>query len=176
MSTQPVEVGVLARPHGLKGEIRVNSYADSLDTFRGEVFLQAGHAPPRAVRVRSCRMHQGMPVLLLEGVGDRTAAEALRGQTVLVPRESLPPLDEDECYLDDLLGLAVVLHDGSALGVLDHVIFQGEQETWVIVTPDKREVFLPAVPEFVADIDLDAERVVITPPEGLLELYLARAD
>lgn len=173
MSLKTVEVGVLTKPQGLKGEIRVHYYADSLDCLQGDVFLQAGHAPPRAVRVRSCRWHQGSPVLLLEGISDRTAAEALRGQRVLVSHASLPPLDDEELYLNDLLGLTVIVEGAAApLGILENVMFQAEQETWIIVTPDGREVFLPAVPAFVADINLDAERITITPPEGLLELYL----
>ena len=69
--------------------------------------------------------------------------------------------------------LSVVLDaTGEQLGTLDHVLFHGEQEVWSILTPDGKEILLPAVPEFVADIDLDAEIIRITPPEGLLELYL----
>ncbi len=76
-------------------------------------------------------------------------------------------------YLNDLMGLSVVLDTtGETLGVLEHVLFHGEQEVWSIQTPAGKEILLPAVPEFVADIDLDAEVIRITPPEGLLELYL----
>ena len=124
-----VEIGTLARPHGIRGEIRVNYYADSL--------------------------------------------ELLRGQTLLIPESALPELDEDEVYLHDMLGLSVVLDaTGQKLGVLDHVLFHGEQELWSILTPEGKEILLPAVPEFVADIDLDTEIIRITPPEGLLELYM----
>ena len=124
-----VEIGMLARPHGIRGEIRVNYYADSL--------------------------------------------ELLRGQTLLIPESALPELDEDEVYLHDMLGLSVVLDaTGQKLGVLDHVLFHGEQDLWSILTPEGKEILLPAVPEFVADIDLDTEIIRITPPEGLLELYM----
>lgn len=104
---------------------------------------------------------------------DRTAAEFLRGQTLLIPESALPELDEDEVYLHDMLGLSVVLDaTGQKLGVLDHVLFHGEQELWSILTPEGKDILLPAVPEFVADIDLDTEIIRITPPEGLLELYM----
>ena len=139
-----VEIGTLARPHGIRGEIRVNYYADSL-----ELLIRFVEAP------------------------DRTAAEFLRGQTLLIPESALPELDEDEVYLHDMLGLSVVLDaTGQKLGVLDHVLFHGEQEIWAILTPEGKEILLPAVPEFVADIDLDTEVIRITPPEGLLELYM----
>ena len=61
---------------------------------------------------------------------------------------------------------------GESSGVLDHVLFHGEQELWSILTPEGKEILLPAVPEFVADIDLDTGIIRITPPEGLLELYM----
>lgn len=167
-----VTIGTLARPHGIKGEIRVNYYAESPLLLRGEVYLQAGNQPPRKMEVDTVRMHQGTPLVRFVAAPDRTAAELLRGQEVLVPDADLPEPDEDEVYLRDMLGLSVLLDaTGEHLGVLDHVLFHGEQEVWVILTPSGREIFLPAVPEFVADIDLDAERIRITPPEGLLELY-----
>ena len=169
-----VEIGTLARPHGIRGEIRVNYYADSLELLRGDVvYLQAGNKPPRKMEIDTVRMHQGTPLIRFVEAPDRTAAEFLRGQTLLIPESALPELDEDEVYLHDMLGLSVVLDaTGQKLGVLDHVLFHGEQELWSILTPEGKEILLPAVPEFVADIDLDTEIIRITPPEGLLELYI----
>ena len=171
-----VEIGTLARPHGIRGEIRVNYYADSLELLRGDVvYLQAGNKPPRKMEIDTVRMHQGTPLIRFVEAPDRTAAEFLRGQTLLIPESALPELDEDEVYLHDMLGLSVVLDaTGQKLGVLDHVLFHGEQELWSILTPEGKEILLPAVPEFVADIDLDTEIIRITPPEGLLELYMLR--
>ena len=168
-----VEIGTLARPHGIRGEIRVNYYADSLELLRGDVvYLQAGNKPPRKMEIDTVRMHQGTPLIRFVEAPDRTAAEFLRGQTLLIPESALPELDEDEVYLHDMLGLSVVLDaTGQKLGVLDHVLFHGEQELWSILTPEGKEILLPAVPEFVADIDLDTEIIRITPPEGLLEPY-----
>ena len=169
-----VEIGTLARPHGIRGEIRVNYYADSLELLRGDVvYLQAGNKPPRKMEIDTVRMHQGTPLIRFVEAPDRTAAEFLRGQTLLIPESALPELDEDEVYLHDMLGLSVVLDaTGQKLGVLDHVLFHGEQEFWSILMPEGKEILLPAVPEFVADIDLDTEIIRITPPEGLLELYM----
>ncbi len=169
-----VEIGVLTRPHGIRGEIRVDYYADSIALLRGgHVYLQAGNKPPRKADVDTVRMHQGTPLIRFVEAPDRTTAEFLRGQVVLVPESALPELDDDEVYLHDMIGLSVVLDaTGERLGTLEHVLFHSEQETWSIRTPDGKEILLPAVPEFVADIDLDAEVIRITPPEGLLELYI----
>ena len=169
-----VEIGTLTRPHGIRGEMRVDYYADSVDLLRGDaVYLQAGSQPPRKVTVDTVRLHQGTPLVRFTEAPDRTSAEYLRGQALLVPESSLPELEDDEMYLNDLMGLSVVLDTtGETLGVLEHVLFHGEQEVWSIQTPAGKEILLPAVPEFVADIDLDAAVIRITPPEGLLELYL----
>ena len=173
MAPKCIEVGHIAKPQGLKGEVRVNYYADSPDLLSGELYLQAGNQAPVRVQAVSWRVHQGGLVLRLEGVGDRTAAEGLRGQTLLVADASLPPPGEDEIYLHTLLGLDVVLNaTGEKLGQLDDVLFHGEQEIWVIRTPDGIEVYLPAQPEFVPAIDLEAGVIRIAPPPGLLELYL----
>ena len=137
-----VEIGTLARPHGIRGEIRVNYYADSLELLRGDVvYLQAGNKPPRKMEIDTVRMHQGTPLIRFVEAPDRTAAEFLRGQTLLIPESALPELDEDEVYLHDMLGLSVVLDaTGQKLGVLDHVLFHGEQELWSILTPEGKEM------------------------------------
>lgn len=168
-----IHMGTLARPHGIKGEIRVDWYADSPELLKKPFFLQAGGGPPRPASCAAVRFHKGRPLVLLEGVRDRTAAEGLRGVRILVRRADLPDLDEDEVYLHDILGLDV-LEDatGRRLGVLEHVEFPNGQEVWSIRTDDDREILFPAVEEFIADFDLEAGFVRIAPPPGLLELYL----
>lgn len=137
------------------------------------VYLQAGEQTSQKDGDRHRPYAPGTPLIRFVEAPDRTAAEFLRGQTLLIPESALPELDEDEVYLHDMLGLSVVLDaTGQKLGVLDHVLFHGEQELWSILTPEGKDILLPAVPEFVADIDLDTEIIRITPPEGLLELYM----
>lgn len=167
-----IHMGTLARPHGIKGEICVDWYADSPSLLDGPFWLQAGDAPPRPARARSWRMHKGRPLLLLEGVTDRNDIEALRGQKILVDRDLLPPVDEDEVYVEDVLGFAVILPDGSRLGVLDHVEYPAGLEVWSIVTDDGKEVLFPAEASFIEGFDLGGECIHIAPPEGLLDIYL----
>lgn len=175
MADMLIHMGTLARPHGIKGEICIDWHADSPLLLDAPLWLQAGDEPPRRVRVLSRREHKGRPLLLLEGVTDRTAAEALRGQKILMSRDSLPPPDEDEAYLEDLLGCEVLLPGGRRLGRLDHVEYPADQEIWVVVTDQDREILFPAQPCFIVGFDLDARTVTIDPPEGLLEVYLGSA-
>ncbi len=172
MNDDLIEIAVLGRPHGIRGEVRLQYFADSTELLDGELYLGTGKQPPRRIVVQRWRLHQGIPLVIFEGFDDRTKAEPLRGQRLFVPASMLPPLDDDEVYLHELLGLQVVLDDsGLLVGTLEGIDDQGAQELWHIVAADKKELFLPAVPEFVAAVDLDAECIRITPPEGLLELY-----
>ncbi len=172
MADTMIHMGTLARPHGIKGEICIDWHADSPVLLDLPRWLQACNGPPRRVRALTCRQHKGRPLLLLEGVADRAAAEALRGCKLLMPRESLPEPEEDEAYVEDLLGCDVLLPGGRRLGRLDHVEYPADQEIWVIVTPEEREILFPAQPCFILGFDLDAPSVTIDPPEGLLEIYL----
>lgn len=91
-----VEIGTLARPHGIRGEIRVNYYADSLELLRGMwCIFRPGTSLPE--RWRSYRPYaSGTLLIRFVEAPDRTAAEFLRGQTLLIPESALPELDEDE--------------------------------------------------------------------------------
>lgn len=165
-------MGTLARPHGIKGELCIDWHADSPLLLETPLWLRQGSAPPRRVRPLAVRSHKGRPLLMLEGVNDRTAAEALRGAALLVRREDLPPPAADEAYLHDLLGCAVLLPEGGRLGRLDHVEYPGGQEVWSIRTEDEREVLFPARPEYILHLDPQIPAVTIDPPPGLLEIYL----
>ena len=169
-----VVLGRLAKPHGVKGDIRVDYYADSADLLDKPLMLRAGRFAPRPIRVRDWHLWKDQLILGIEGCNDRSAAEQLRGQELLIDASFLPEADEDEPYLRDLVGLSVRLEDGTLVGELESVDFPAGQEMWSIRAPENEggyEILFPAVPEFVLDIDLSAETVTIAPPEGLLDLY-----
>ncbi len=168
-----IEIGLVGRAHGIKGEVVLQYYADSCDWLDGPLWLGAGESGPvRPVTVASRREHKGQLLVRFVGAEDRTAAEQLRGLSLLLPESLLPDSDEESLYLHDLLGLEVVLHSsGELVGVLAQVDFTGEQELWVIESSDGREILFPAVPEFVDRVDLERRQIRVSPPPGLLELY-----
>lgn len=173
-----VVLGRLMKPHGIKGAIRVEYYAESPELLEKPLMLRAGRFAPRPVRIREWSLWKDQLILTIEGVNDRTQAEQMRGQELLIDASFLPEADEDEPYLRDLLGLTVKLENGETVGELEDIDFPAGQEMWVIRAPESKggyEILLPAVPDFVLDIDLDAEIVTIAPPEGLLELYAGNA-
>lgn len=168
-------MGGVVKPHGIRGELCIKSHADSPLLFGrvAALHLQDGQKAPKSFTIRSWREHKGMVLLQLKGVDDRNRAEELRGRTVLVRVEDLPELEDGEHYLYEMMGCQVKLEDGTLVGVLENFFENAEQDIWVIVDDQKREILLPAVPEFVLDVDLDTETITIAPPEGLLDIYLS---
>lgn len=162
-------MGSLGRAHGIKGELALNWHGGEPPAPGQMLYLERGDH----FRILSARPHKGRYLVMLEGISDRTRAESLNGQQVFVSRADLPPLDEDEAFLADLPGCQVFLEDGSFLGVLDHLEFPAGQLVWGIKSPGGNEILLPGQPEFIADLDLAARRIVVAPPPGLLEIYNA---
>jgi 16S rRNA processing protein RimM len=173
-----VLVGKVVKPHGIRGELCVESYADSPDLFFGlkAVLLGPPERRPASYRIRAAREHKGRLLLTLQGVDDRNRAESLRGLEVRIPKDALPELEDGEFYMDDLLGLRVLLPDGNELGVLERFLETPGQITWVIAHASGREVLLPAVNEFLMELDLDNGIIRVEPPEGLVELYLSQPE
>jgi 16S rRNA processing protein RimM len=158
-----VEIGVVARAHGVRGELRIalhNPASTALD--RAETLFVGG----RELAVESVRPVQGAALVRLAGVDDRDKADALRGQAVAVARDAIE-LDEEEFLLIDLVGCRVELRDGTSWGVVA-AVETGLQDRLVIHDGDI-ERQLPVVDELLVDIDLEARRLVVDPPEGLPE-------
>lgn len=168
-----VEVGRVSKPHGLKGELCIELYADSPFLFEGlrRVYLQLPGKKPRPCELLEWRPHQGRVLVLLDRCQGRDQAEGWRDAEFMVRERDLPEVEDGELRPEDLIGLEVRHVNGNPVGVLTDVQEVAGQELWFIHDDLEREILLPAVEEFVLDIDLDAGVIVIDPPEGLLELY-----
>ena len=121
--------------------------------------------------MRKVRQHAGRLLVAFDEVPDRTAADALRG-TMLVADSATSPvdLDDDEFWDHDLVDLEVHTVDGAALGVIADVLHPPGGDLLVVRRPDDGEVFVPFVKAIVPTVDLPARRVVVDPPDGLLDL------
>jgi 16S rRNA processing protein RimM len=156
-----LEVGYVARAHGLGGEVRVHLHATGSTTLFDVDRVWIGG---REHKIEGARASSGGILLALAGVADRDAAEALRGQTVEVERDAVP-LAEGEYLLADLPGCTVVDAAGAEIGVVLEIL-AGPQPI-LVIHGDGRERLLPAVPEFVQSVDTAARRVVVVLPEDL---------
>jgi len=172
-SKRLIVAGKVAKPHGLKGEICIEPYVDSPSVLDGisRVYLQLPGKKPRPFALTGWRPHLQYLLVFLDKIQGRDMVDPWRGAEFLLREKDLPPLGDDEVYVMDMIGLTVRLEDGAELGTLEDIQFLPSHELWRIVSPDGREILLPAVPEFVLDIDLDNGVAIVAPPEGLLELY-----
>jgi 16S rRNA processing protein RimM len=155
-----VELGVITRPHGVRGEVRVHPWnPDSPLLGQLESLILLEGEGSRRVRVESARKVPKAFILALEGVRGREGAEALRDVRVAVLRDELPSLEEDEVYLVDLVGLAVV-QDGKRIGEVVEVLEYPSIECLRVECEDGfREV--PLNRPWVEDVDLEAGVVTV---------------
>jgi 16S rRNA processing protein RimM len=168
-----VAVGEVLRPHGLRGEVRVRPLTDRPEErFGGPlecVLWDPAAGQRRPCRITSCRF-DGMGLLVrIEGVESPEAAAPLAGRLLAVSRERVLPTAEGHFYPWQLEGARVVTADGRPVGVFAGVEPGTLQARWVVVD-GAREWLIPAVPEIVREVSVEAQRIVIDPPEGLLDL------
>lgn len=168
-------VGRIWRAHGVRGEVKVIPETDDPERFEDLRVVFTGKTANTVDRreVESVRLQptkRGILVVLkLRNVDSRDEAEMLRKLSVYAHGEDLPPLDEDEFFLHDLIGLQVVAEDGEEVGVVENVLELPAHEVLVVSRPGASSSMIPVVPEFVVEIDLEAEQITIRPIEGLIE-------
>ena len=143
-----VILAAVAGAHGIGGEVRLKLFAEGLDSLKRHETLFAGDRP---LTLRSIRPGSAGAVARFAEIGDRAAAEALRGQLLSVPRDALPPLAEGEYYHADLIGLAVVDADGAPLGAVVAVENFGAGDLLEVERPDGKRALIPFKPG-IADL------------------------
>lgn len=165
-----IHMGSLGRPHGISGEIVLDWYGVSPFSSVMTFWLVVRDSEPRPIHIERARRHNGHLLITIEGITNRDQASALRGARLCCLRSDLPEPDEGEAYISDLLGADVFLPNGTRLGRFSHLV-QGAC-VWSIIDDDGREILFPAEESFITALDAPGKRIVIDPPQGLLELYL----
>jgi 16S rRNA processing protein RimM len=164
-------VGRVSRPHGVRGELRVEIITDYPERLSEHTyFYLAPPGSPAVVRrflVEKVRIHGDVALLKLVGCDDRNAADELRGLLVQIPVEEAMPLEEGEYYLYQLIGVQVETEDGEGLGQVVDVIETGANDVYVVRGP-RGEVLLPAIQDVVLGLDLESKRMVVRLLAGLL--------
>ncbi len=171
MATDPdlVLVGRFGRPHGIKGELRLQSFTQAPLAIAEYGPLSSGDGT-RAFTLEWVRPQGEMLVVRVKGVASREAAEALTNLELYVPRARLPLADgEDEFLAADLVGCTVADPSGAVLGTVSDVANYGAGDLLDIRCPDGRSVLLPFTKAFTPQIDLKARRIVADPPGGLFD-------
>ncbi len=162
-----IPVAKLGRPHGVRGEMRAWPFDEGSEILMDvdEIRIEAGD---RRFKVRGCRVSNHALLLALDGINGRDEAQRLTGCIISVPVSSLPELEEDEFYHHALIGFEV-LGEGERLGVLEEIHDTGGHDTLVVRDREAGvEVMIPFVDGMV-EVDMEARRLIVTPPEGLIE-------
>ena len=160
-------VGTIARAHGIKGQVIVNPETDFLEErFKPGVTLFTARGP---ITLTTARFQNGRPVIGIEGVATMNDAEKLAGLELRVPVEELATLPEGTFYHHDLVGCQVVTGSGATVGTVEGV--EGTATgSRLVVAGAKGEILIPLANEICRAIDVAGKRIVIEPPEGLLDL------
>ncbi len=159
-------IGRIRKPHGVRGDVRVQPYTDLPERFTWLETVYIGEDDLRPVVVESARFHGQLILLKLAGYDSREAVQELRGEWLLVPESEAIPLEEGEYYLYQLEGLQVFTDEGENLGELVQVIETGANNVFV-VRGESGDLLLPDTDEVVEEIDFANGRMTVHLLPGL---------
>jgi len=162
-----VKIGQITAPFGIKGEVRVFSYMDEITRFSRIEKIYIGETLNMHYTVEKVRYDKGMALIKFEEVPDRNTSETMRGLNLYLSREEYA-LDDDSYLIEDLIGCKVYSEENEYLGDLIDVIQNSSQDVYEIKKEDKKSFLVPAVKEFIKDINLDDKVIIIHVIEGLI--------
>lgn len=163
------QVGEIVGVFGVKGELKVRPYSDFDERFAVGATLYLGdtHSPHT---ITSARLRPGSHILALSGVESANDAERLRGQLLWVPSNVLAPLAPDQFYQHDIIGLRVEHVNGAYLGVIADILDSGQNDLYLVRHETTgAEYMLPAVKEFIKQVDVAHGVMRVEPIPGLFD-------
>jgi 16S rRNA processing protein RimM len=166
-----VLVGIVARTHGNRGQVIVNNETDFPEERFKEgatLFARRGDNPVETLQIATVRFQQGRPILGLDGISSIDEAERLAGFELKVPASEQGALPPGSFYHHQLIGCEVVTAAGELVGKVSAVEGSGATSR-LVVRSTRGEVLIPLAEEICA-VDVAAKRIVVTPPQGLLEV------
>ena len=166
---QYLRVGVISSTHGLKGEVKVFPTTDDPERFRKlkKVYLDTGkdYMP---LKVTGIKFFKNQVILKFQEFQDINEIEKYRGKDLLIDREQAVPLAENENFIVDLIDMDVYDEEEKRLGTLTDVLQTGANDGYVVETDEGKEILLPAIPSCILDVDVEAAKMIVRIPEGLL--------
>ncbi len=166
MRQEFLELGKIVGTHGVRGELKLDPWTDSADTFRNLTTVYIDKKPVRLVRARP---HKRQELLTLEGVGDIDTAETLRGKTVSAKRDDLS-IAPGKYFVAEILGCTVkdADHPETVYGTVTDVSNTGANDIWS-VKKNGRVTLMPIIPGILVNVDIDREEVLVRPIKGIFD-------
>lgn len=165
---QFLQVGVISSTHGIRGEVKVFPTTDDPLRFKKlkKVLLDTGREQLE-LEVQSVKFFKQFVIVKFKGIDNINDIEKYKGKGLFVPREDAVPLDEDEYYIADLIGMEVVTDEGE-VGILRDVMETGANEVYIIDSKEHGEVLIPAIRDCILDVDVENRRMKIRLMDGLI--------
>ncbi|MEA4882021.1 MAG: ribosome maturation factor RimM [Synergistaceae bacterium] len=175
MRKNRVRIGRILGPQGVRGELKILALTDLPERFlsmeKMRVFSDEGVFRSELTLLSARRVeHKGLIVAETEEISSRSEAEGLVGNYIEIEPEERYPLEEGEFWIDDLIGMAAVNGEsGETLGTLRDVVSAGEQDIYIIRDENGKDHYIPAVREFITEVNLEKRKISIALMEGLWE-------
>lgn len=164
-----LKVGVITTTHGVRGEVKVFPTTDEAERFLelDYVLLDTGREL-RKLEIQNVKFFKNLAILKFKGIDNINDIEMYKGRDLWIPREEGQELEEREYYVADLIGMNVLLEDGTVFGTLKDVMETGANDVYVIDTKDRGEVLLPAIRECILDVNVEESTMTVHLMKGLL--------
>jgi len=165
-------VGKIVGAHGVKGNLKVHSYAESVSVFKPGRLILAIHTGKveKHFAVKWAKPHGKSILLSFKGIEDRNTAETLIGAELFIERMALPELEEGVYYWVDIIGLLVFTTDNQYLGRVESIMSTGSNDVYIVknkTKDDSTEILIPAIESVVLEIDFENKTIRVELPEGL---------
>ncbi len=165
-----IKVGAITSTHGLRGEVKVYPLTDDAARFRGcrELILDTGKEKKK-LEVENVKFFKQFVILKFKGLDRIEDVEGYRRKELYVTRDQAVPLEKDEYFIADLIGLRVVDEEGESLGTLRDVIRTGANDVYSVLTQEGEELLLPAIRDCILEVDVEGGRMRVHILPGLLD-------
>ncbi|MFP4661134.1 MAG: ribosome maturation factor RimM [Halanaerobiales bacterium] len=174
-NTKMITIGTITKHQGNKGEVRILPLTDIPERFEmlESVYLsrddQSKDDQILKKEIESIRFHKKFVILKFKGIDNISNALELKDYQVKITEDMILPLEDNQYYIDELIGYEVLTNDGQAIGNIADVISTGGTDVFVVKGKD-REYMIPAAHEIITEVDEEEKRMVFDPIPGLLEL------
>ena len=165
-----LQVGILTKPHGLHGEIKVYPTTDDNHRFKKlKVCYIQTKDEKKLVHVVSCKFFKQMVILKFQEFNSIREVESLKQCELLVNREQAVKLEEDEYFIADIIGIKVMEEDGIILGELKEVLSTQANDVYLIEGSDGREILIPAIRQCILNVNINESSMTVRLMKGMTE-------